>query len=113
VLRQDLATALQITQSYPYDTASVTGAETAANAKGGFGFNVSADAAWYFSRSAGVGGFIRYSHARISMPVPDGSAVTDAGGVQAGVGVRLRLGSTAPRPPARGPAKAPAPPVKR
>jgi hypothetical protein len=106
VLRQDLATTVQVSQVYPYDSASVSGAQAAANSKGGIGFNVGADAAWYFSRSAGVGGFVRYSRARISMPVPDGSAVTDAGGVQAGFGVRLRVGSTAPKaPPARGPVR--------
>lgn len=106
-MSQDMADGVNLSTVYPYDTTDVTGARTSRVSKGGLGFNAGADVAYYFSRLVGVGGFVRFSQATLTFPTPGDSAKAKAGGLQAGFGVRLRIG---PPPVSRGPAKAPPPP---
>jgi hypothetical protein len=54
----------------------------------GFGGNVAADLSTFFSDRYGVGVFVRYVAATVDLP---SAAGVKAGGVQAGVGVRLRF----------------------
>jgi hypothetical protein len=104
---QDIADGINLSTVYPYDTTEVTGARTSRASKGRLGFNAGADVAFYFTRSVGVGGFVRFAQAKLTFQTPGDPVNVTAGGVQGGVGLRLRIGR--PAPP-RGPAKAPPPP---
>jgi hypothetical protein len=54
----------------------------------GFGGNVGADLSTFFSDRYGFGVFVRYLAANVDLP---SAAGVKAGGVQAGVGLRLRF----------------------
>jgi hypothetical protein len=114
-VRQAMASGINLATVYPYDTTAVTGARTTNETKGGVGFNASGDVAYFLTRSIGVGGTVHYTRGTLTLPTVGGGARTIAGGVQIGLGLRLRLMPGPPRGPVRGPAKAPPPPppVKR
>lgn len=77
-------------EEYPYDTAAFAGVDTTSKKGSKAGFNAGADVRWMFSRSFGVGGVVRFSRATIDLDEIDGRTVSvDAGGVQAGVGIRI------------------------
>jgi hypothetical protein len=87
---QDLVSNSPYTEAYPYDTVVFASATTKAE-RTGIGFNVGVDVGYRFSRNVGVGGLVRYSRATLSLPLT-GSASdvsVDAGGLQAGGGVRF------------------------
>lgn len=111
-VRQAVASGINLSTVYPYDTSAMTGARTRTANNGGLGFHGGADVAYFFGRMVGVGGTVRYTRAAVDLDTPGGSATTHAGGVQAGVGLRLRLMPVAPRTP-RGPVPAPPPPIKQ
>jgi hypothetical protein len=93
-----------LTSGYPFTSGEVTSANTTDATKTAVGFGAGADVAYYFSRIVGVGGMIRYARASVSFPVDGQPSVTmNAGGFQAGAGLRLRFPSIkpAPKPPAR------------
>jgi hypothetical protein len=104
---QDVASGINLSTVYPYDSTDVAGATTTRASKGQIGFNAGADVAYFFSGTVGVGVMARFSRASVSLPTPGGNVNSAAGGFQAGVGLRFRIGSPAAKPPARGPAKAP------
>ncbi len=94
-----------LSSGYPFDSGTVTAATTEAS-KTAFGFGAGADVGYFFSKSMGVGGMVRYTWAPVSFPVSGQPSVEmHAGGFQVGAGLRVRI-------PARkaGPAKPPAPP---
>jgi hypothetical protein len=87
---QTLATDVQYAQSYPYDTATLTGATTRSAHKGAVGFNAGADVAWMFSRNVGAGGMVQFSRATVKLDAGSGRTVSiDAGGAQVGAGLRF------------------------
>ncbi len=89
---QDLLTEIEFTESFPFDTATFTGAATREQSKSGVGFNVGVDVAFYFSGHVGVGWLARFSRASINFASQDGDTITvDAGGVQIAGGLRLRF----------------------
>jgi len=89
---QDMVSNVEVRESFPFDQAEYAGASVAAEHASRLGFNAGADAAYYFTRSIGVGGLVRFSQARVNMPLPDGNkASVKAGGVQVGGGLRLRF----------------------
>jgi hypothetical protein len=100
-VRQSLVTGVQFSESYPFDTAEFTSADSEEVSKSAVGFNVGIDVAYYFSRTIGVGGLVRYATARVPLGGKSGSLKVDAGGFQAGVGLRVRIpaGPTKPQPP--------------
>jgi hypothetical protein len=57
----------------------------------GWGYNVGVDVSYYFAEHAGVGGLIRYAPAVLDLPTPGGTVEIEAGGLQAGGGVRFRF----------------------
>ena len=88
---QDLVSDVTFTDAYPYDTATFGTAAVTNVSTSKVGFNVGGDVALKFSRNVGVGGLIRYTKASMNFPLT-GSASgisTDAGGLQAGGGVRF------------------------
>jgi len=45
-----------------------------------------------FSRNAGVGGLVRYTHANVDLNVAEGRTIgIKAGGVQGGIGIRFKF----------------------
>jgi hypothetical protein len=91
-VRADMPTKVQFTESYPYDAATFTGVETARVSGSAAGFTLGGDVTHMFTRSIGVGGYVRFSRASASLAPPGGQATTvDLGGVQAGGGLRFRF----------------------
>jgi hypothetical protein len=86
----EVVTDVTVVESYPFDTASFGGAVTRLTRASASGFNAGVDVAWMFTRSAGVGGLLRYTRADVNLSAVEGRTLAmKAGGVQAGVGVRL------------------------
>jgi hypothetical protein len=89
-VEHETVTDVTVSQSYPYDTAAFGGAVTTILKASAPGFHAGFDVAWMFARSAGVGGLVRYTRADVDLDIPGGRTLAiKAGGVQAGVGLRL------------------------
>jgi hypothetical protein len=86
-VKQSVVTAIQFDESYPYDTASFTGATVDVEEEQKTGFNVGADVAYYFTKNVGVGGIVRFTGATVTYSLGD----VDAGGATVGGGLRLRF----------------------
>jgi hypothetical protein len=85
---QDLVTTVALTETYPYDTATLAGATSAQHSAGHIGFNVGADVAYLLRPHVGVGAGVSLSHARV--PLND-TITVDAGGAHITGGLRLRF----------------------
>jgi opacity protein-like surface antigen len=91
-VKQGLVSRVEYNQEYPYDTAAFSGTRTDRASESNLGFNAGADVGFFLSRNVGVGGVIRFSRAAMELTSADGDSVTfDAGGFQAGGGLRLRF----------------------
>lgn len=89
-VRQRLVTRVHWDESYPYDTATFRTADTQSNSESKVGFNAGADIIFRFGRSFGIGALVRYTQAKVEFSPADGRTVAvDAGGAQAGAGIRL------------------------
>jgi hypothetical protein len=89
-VEHEVANSLTVVESYPYDTATFGGAVTKLSKASAVGFNAGIDVTWMFARNAGVGGLIRYTRADVEIGAGEGRTLAmKAGGVQAGVGIRL------------------------
>ena len=95
-VKQDVVTGVRWSESYPYDTATFAGADSAGSNESALGYNAGVDVGYYVTRNFGIGGLVRFSRARVSLASPSGASTIDAGGVQAGVGLRLRFPSGVP-----------------
>jgi hypothetical protein len=77
-------------ESYPYDTVEVTGVTTRRIQDTPVGYGGALGLDWRLSRRFGLGAQARYSRARAKLPLPEGQSIDlDAGGLQAGLGIRL------------------------
>ena len=91
-VKQGIVQKLQYSQQYPYDTATFSGVDTDTPSESTIGFNAGADVGYFFARHVGIGGVIRFSRASVDFTSIDGETLeADAGGVQAGAGLRLRF----------------------
>ena len=90
-VRQTLVTDVTYSESFPFDTATFTGALTAeATSKTETGFHIGGDVAWKFTRNVGVGGMVRYARAQATLNATNNAPITvDVGGLQFGGGIRL------------------------
>jgi hypothetical protein len=88
---QDIVTAFDFTESYPYDTATFSRATGSEQSESKVGMNVGGDVSYFFSRQVGVGVTAQYASATVEMTVPSGTADVKAGGGQIGGGLRLRF----------------------
>jgi hypothetical protein len=96
---------ISLSSGYPFDSGAISTANTTDASKTAIGFGAGADVAYFFTRTVGVGGFLRYARAAVSFPVTGQPSVdTDAGGLQVGAGLRVRFPSPKTKP------KAPIPP---
>ncbi len=91
-VEQDLITMVRYQDAYPFDDAPFTGADTKKARRSAAGYNAGADATWMFNRTFGAGAEVRFARARVKLHAPgDRTLSVDAGGTQAGVGVRIHF----------------------
>jgi hypothetical protein len=111
-VKQSLVQHVTYSESYPYDTATFASASVTQPSASAVGFGGSVDVGYYFSRYVGFGGMVRYTHATVPLTTRDSTLSVDAGGFEAGLGLRFRL---PPGKPTKAPAKPPvsAKPVKK
>lgn len=89
-LRQGLVTRVHYDESYPFDTATFRTADTTSENERRTGFNAGADIVFRFGNTFGIGALIRYTQATIDLSPAEGRTISvDAGGLQAGVGMRV------------------------
>lgn len=89
---QDLVTAVDFSQSYPFDEATFTGASAAEQSTSVVGYHVGADVGFFFSSTVGIGALVRFSRASVDlMSEGDGTVSIETGGFHAGGGLRLRF----------------------
>jgi hypothetical protein len=87
----DLLSQLAFTESYPYDELTLVSAPATRVKASPTGFNAGGRLDYRFGKSFGAGVLVRYSKASVKLRAnPDASELSlDAGGLQAGAGVRL------------------------
>ena len=91
-VKQDLVSDFEITETYPYDTATFSRGMTTTAKESKIGFNAGADVGYFFSRQVGVGATVQFAGATIDLDAPGGGTVeVKAGGLQVGGGLRLRF----------------------
>jgi hypothetical protein len=81
-VRQDMATKISFTESYPYDSATFTGVETASLSGGALGVTAGVDVAYLLTRRLGVGGELRYSYAKTTLTPSAQPSRVPLGGLQ-------------------------------
>lgn len=84
-VEQDLVADVAYAQAFPYDTASFAQAVLTPQRNSKAGYHVGVDFTWKFVPRWGIGGLVRYSRAS----VPLNGTLIDAGGLQAGGGLRV------------------------
>jgi hypothetical protein len=92
-VKQDVVNDFEITETYPYDTATFSRGISTTVDESKVGFNVGTDVGYFFTRQVGVGGSVQWAGTTIDAPASGGTGTIEmkAGGVQAGVGVRFRF----------------------
>ncbi|MFO7694741.1 MAG: hypothetical protein R6V57_16785 [Vicinamibacterales bacterium] len=88
-VRQDMATRIEFTETYPYDSAMFTGVETASVSGGGVGATAGIDVSYLVSKRLGIGGEVRYSYASATLKPSARPAAVGLGGLQAAFGARV------------------------
>ena len=88
-VRQDMATRIQFSESYPYDTATFTGVQTTSMSGGGFGATAGVDVFYLVTRHVGIGGEVRYAYASTTLTPSEQPAKVGLGGLQAAFGARI------------------------
>ena len=89
-LEQDFVTEVHYSETYPYDTATFTRATTTSAKGSAVGFNAGIDVRWMFNRQLAVGALVRLTRAQVDIDLATGRTLAvDAGGVQAGGGIRF------------------------
>ena len=88
-VQQNMATRIRFTKSYPYDTATFAGVETASVSGGGFGVTAGVDISYLMTKHVGIGGEVRYSYASTTLKPSEQPAKVGLGGLQAAFGARV------------------------
>jgi Outer membrane protein beta-barrel domain len=78
-------------ESYPFDDVALDQVTLEERKGTRWGYNVGADASYFFSEYLGVQGLARYSKATISIGPDDNKSSVEAGGLQVGGGLRVRF----------------------
>jgi hypothetical protein len=86
----DLLQNVLYSQTYPYDSVTVTSTPQATVSDSPIGFNIGGSADWRFAKNVGIGIQGRFARAKAKLAVPNATAVdVDAGGFQLGAGIRF------------------------
>ncbi len=92
MVKQGIVTVVNVRETYPYDAVTFVSADTAEQSRNAVGFNAGVDASYLFNKRIGVGGVARFTRARTTFDLADGSTVAaDLGGAQFGAGLRVRF----------------------
>lgn len=91
-VKQDVVRDFSWTETYPYDVAAFSTAETTRAKASKMGFHAGADVAMFFTRQFGLGATVQFASATVALPGA-GGAMLDimVGGMTAGGGLRLRF----------------------
>jgi hypothetical protein len=90
--KQGIVTTVQVTETYPYDTATFASADAPEQSRNATGFNVGVDGSYIFNKRIGVGGVARFTRAQTTFTLADGGTVSvDLGGAQLAAGLRVRF----------------------
>ena len=93
VVKRDIVEDVDVSETYPYDTALFSRARTRSVSGSGFGAHAAVDVSRMLSRRFAAGAIIRYAFADVSVNTSGGARVSsDGGGLQAGGGLRILLG---------------------
>jgi hypothetical protein len=92
-VKQGIVNDFEITEAYPYDTATFGRGVFTTVDESKVGFNVGADVGYFFTRQVGVGGSVQWAGTTIDAPASTGTGTFEikAGGFQVGAGLRLRF----------------------
>ncbi len=91
-VKQGMVSDFQYAASYPYDVATFSGATTNAAQVSKVGFNVGGDVECFFTRQLGVGFGLQYAATTVEvLSASGGNLDLKVGGLQAGLGLRLRF----------------------
>jgi len=101
-LTQDFVTTMAVNETYPFDTATFSGATTARASGTALGFNAGVDISRQLTSHAAVGALVRYSRADVKFD----RQTVKAGGLEAGGGVRVRFSMQKRRRGAKPPVRA-------
>jgi opacity protein-like surface antigen len=86
----DLVDRIQYTQSYPYDSVSVTGTTKASFSDSPVGLNVGGGIDYRFSKRFALGAQARFARAKAKLVPSEGNSLEiDAGGLQVAAGARV------------------------
>lgn len=89
-LTQDLVEGVEVNEVYPYDETTFRAARTRQASGSGVGVHGGADLSWMVTRRVGAGVLLRYAAASVDLNAsPTRTVSSDAGGFQAGAGVRV------------------------
>jgi len=88
-VEQGVVTGVAYDESYPFDEATFRSATVRLERERKVGFNAGADVTIRLGRSFGVGGMIRYAATTVDLTIDDRTLSLDAGGLQAGGGIRI------------------------
>lgn len=92
LVKQDVVTDLDFTDTYPFDTVTISDAITEERSGSALGFHVGGDVSYFFTPTLGVGGGARYSKGTLSFDNDDNAATSGSlGGFQVAGGLRLRF----------------------
>lgn len=92
-ITQNAVETLTVNETYPYDTVTIApSGEPTEISESAVGFHAGADVAWYFTNRFGVGAMARYTSAKKDVAIGTGNNFDlEAGGFQAGLGLRIRF----------------------
>jgi hypothetical protein len=88
-IRQDMATRITFTESYPYDSATFSGVETASLSGGGVGATAGVDVSYLLTKRLGLGGEIRYTYASTTLTPSTQPSHVALGGLQVAFAARI------------------------
>jgi hypothetical protein len=101
-IAQAVVTDVRYDSTYPFDTATFASATTDTASATLFGFNAGARVSYRVARGWAIAGLIRYERGTGTIAAGDGNdAQATAGGLKAGVGVRVSFCSSRPVAPRR------------
>jgi hypothetical protein len=91
-LAQSLVQDVTIAQTYPYDTATFSGADSTRVTRSAAGFNAGVGITYFAGRRVGAGMGLNFSRATVTLPSPDGDTMKlNAGGATIDAGIRFRF----------------------
>jgi opacity protein-like surface antigen len=92
-VKADFVTGVPYTQAYPYDEVTVSGVDVGKSSDSAFGFNLGGGLDYRLSPRFGLGAQVRFTRATAKVAPAGGPTIEiDAGGFQAGLGVRVFFG---------------------